>query len=194
VSEAAGNRAASNRADRALPLRVFFALWPEPATRDLVAAMTRDVVRGAGGSAPRPESIHLTLAFVGDVPPERVAALETIGRDSARAIAPFTFVLDRVGAFRDSGIAWLGTNAMPVELDRLARALNEGLEAAQFHTERRPFHAHVTLARRCRKLPHESAIAPIAWRVECVALTVSELSPRGSRYRELAAWPLFAAT
>ena len=192
MPEATGNPPAAIHADHAARLRVFFALWPDPATRDLVAALAHEVVARAGGMAPRPGNIHLTLAFVGDVASERIAALERIGDEAARAAAPFMLALDRHGGFRETGIAWLGTEAMPPELDRLARELNEGLRAGGFRVERRPYQAHVTLARRCRRRAFPDAVAPIAWRIERLTLTASELLRQGSNYRELAAWPLGA--
>jgi 2'-5' RNA ligase len=192
VPEPTGNLPATIGADRPARLRVFFALWPDPATRELVVALAREAAKRARGSAPRPENIHLTLAFVGEVAPERVDALERIGDAAARAAAPFTLMLDRRGGFRDSRIAWLGTGVMPPELDRLVRDVNEGLVAGGFRVERRPFRAHVTLARRCRTPPGPDTVAPIAWRVPRLMLTASELSPQGAHYRELAAWPLGA--
>ena len=183
---------ATGRASRAASLRVFFALWPG-ASRDLVAALSRDFAEVTGGRAPRPGNIHLTLAFVGEVAPERVVALERIGDMAARTSAPFTLELGRTGNFRDAGIAWLGTDAIPPELDRLMRRLNEGLATAGFRVERRPFHAHVTLARRCRRPLPPRVITPVAWCIERLTLIASELSSQGSDYRELAAWPLHAA-
>lgn len=180
-----GNPSATN-------LRVFFALWPDAAARDVVAAMARDVVKREGGNAPRPENVHLTLAFVGDVAPDRVAALEGVGAAAARAAAPFTLALDRRGGFRETGIAWLGTDATPPELEAIMRRLNGGLAAVGFRVERRPFRVHVTLARKCRRPPAGIAVPPVAWRVERVTLTASELRPEGSRYREIATWPLLA--
>jgi 2'-5' RNA ligase len=57
----------------------------------------------------------------------------------------------------------------------------------------RPFHTHVTLARRCRKRVDVSMAAPIAWPVERLVLNASELAPDGPRYRELAGWTLGCA-
>lgn len=180
-------------ADPERPLRVFFALWPDAATRDAIAALARDMVKLAGGRAPRPENAHLTLAFVGDVPATGVSILRAIGAAAARDAVPFTLALDRIGGFRDAGIAWLGAAATPPALEQLARRTNEALAAAGFRIERRPVHPHVTLARRCERPPGAAAIAPVTWRVEGMTLTASMLRHEGSCYRELAAWPFAAA-
>ena len=173
----------------AAPLRVFFALWPDAAARERLAELARDVVRQAGGRASRPADHHLTLAFVGEVAPARIAALERIGAKAAREAAPFVLTLDRLGGFHRTGIGWLGAGAAPPELGRLVVALRAGLAAAAFAVEEPPFRAHVTLARRCGAVA-PATIDPIAWRVERAKLTASELRPEGSRYRDLAWWPL----
>jgi 2'-5' RNA ligase len=170
-------------------LRVFFAFWPDASAHDRIAAAARDVVRRAGGRAPPPENHHLTVAFVGDLASERLAALQRVGATAARAVAPFVLALDRLGAFHHMGIAWLGTDDVPPELSHLVGALRDGLAANAFPVERRRFRAHVTLARRCGPLA-TAAIAPVAWRVERMTLNASQLLPAGSIYRELAAWPL----
>ena len=177
----------------ATTLRVFFALWPDAAAREVMAALARDVVGRVGGRMPSEDNLHLTLAFVGDVAKERVTALERIGEAAAHGTAPFTLVLDQIGGFHDAGIAWLGTDAVPANLTHLVQRLNEGLAAQRFRVDRRPFAAHVTLVRKCRRPPTDAAIAPTAWPVEQIALNASDMRPAGSSYRELATWPLSGA-
>jgi 2'-5' RNA ligase len=171
-------------------LRVFFALWPAEAARRAVAARARDVAASGRGRAPPMENVHLTLAFVGEVAAERLPALQAIGAQAATAVPPFTLRFDRVGAFRDSGIAWLGTGTAEPALQALVDALAAGLAASGFPVERRPFRAHVTLARRCARPPAAASVPALAWPVAGFTLTASELAPGGSRYRTLAAWPL----
>ena len=171
------------------PLRVFFALWPDAPAHERIATISADVVACARGRPPRPENIHLTVAFVGNVAPDRIAALKRIGASAARAVAPFTLELDRLGAFHHAGIAWLGADVLPMELEDLVFALREQLAAKSFPVEKRLYRAHVTLARRCGTMA-SIRIAPIAWRVERLTLNASKLSPSGSRYSELAQWPL----
>src|SRR5258705_4553433 len=98
-------------------LRTFFALWPDASACERIATLARDVVSRAGGRAPRSENIHLTVAFVGNVALDRIAALKRIGASAARAVAPFTLELDRLGAFHHAGIAWFGAEVLPVELE-----------------------------------------------------------------------------
>ncbi len=173
-------------------LRVFFAIWPDAETRSRVSALASATAAEAGGKVPQPSNLHLTLAFVGAVAPERMAALCEIGAAASHATIPFTLTLDRIGGFRDAGVAWLGADVAPPELERLAVHLHDALGAAGFSVDERPFRIHVTLARRCRRRVRATTVAPIEWRVLQMTLTVSDLGADGSHYRDVAAWPLGA--
>src|SRR6185436_19398373 len=69
-------RARACRADaqalRCRVVRLFFALWPPAATVAALAAWAVQVQKAAGGRVTRPESIHLTLAFLGEIADDRV--------------------------------------------------------------------------------------------------------------------------
>jgi 2'-5' RNA ligase len=171
-------------------VRVFFALWPDSFARDALAALARDTGVQAQGRAPAAANLHLTLAFLGDVAATRIDALQAIGLAAASAVPSFTLTLDRTGGFRDAGIAWAGASAPPSELLQLARILGQALAADGFAIERRAFHPHVTLARRCRKRSSVGEPAPIAWEIARLTLNASEGSSRGPRYRELGSWRL----
>lgn len=172
------------------PLRIFFALWPDAGARDALSALARDTAAQTGGRAPSAANLHLTLAFLGDVAAARIAALHALGPAVAAPVLPFTLTLDRVGAFGNGAMAWVGASAPPRDLERLVQSLTGALAKEGFPTERRAFHPHVTLARHCRRPVGGAPIVSIAWRVEQFTLNASELTPRGPRYRELGAWPL----
>jgi len=171
-------------------LRLFFALWPDPAARVAIAALAREVAERTGGRATRERTIHLTLAFLGDVNPDRVPALAGIGDAAARAAPPFALKLDLVGGFREARIAWLGAEPVPAPLAAVAAVLNKCLAAEDFRVDRRPFAAHVTLARKCRSMPPRANVEPVDWPVDRLSLVASELASGGSRYRIHAEWPL----
>lgn len=62
-------------------LRLFFALEPDPAVRRALASLARALARATGGRVPQAEILHLTLAFLGQVPAGRHAELAAIGAD-----------------------------------------------------------------------------------------------------------------
>jgi len=174
-------------------LRLFFALCPDRSGREAVATLALEIADRVEGRATRTDTIHLTLAFVGDTAPDRVLNLAAIGEAVARGTRPFTLTLGLVGGFRDARVAWLGAEPVPEALAALAAPLRARLAAEGFRVDRRPFAAHVTLARKCRRIPQRESVAPIGWDVDRLSLVASELSSGGSRYRTVGEWPLAAA-
>jgi 2'-5' RNA ligase len=138
----------------------------------------------AGGRAIVDANIHLTLAFIGDVRIERIDVL----RDIVDALPREAFVLalDCVGTFRHSDIAWIAPSHVPDSLLELQSRLAAALAKNEFELERRPFHAHVTLARRCTRNAAKARSNPIEWNVQRVALLESVAGNGGVCYRELA--------
>jgi 2''-5'' RNA ligase len=165
--------------------RLFFAIWPDGAARNALEALSSKLAPRAGGRVVPAEKIHLTLAFLGEVSPERADDLVKAA-DKVRE-APFDLVLDRIGSFRRARVAWIGTTEPPAGLISVEATLREALRARGFELEERPYTPHVTLIRKADKaLPHEG-IPPIAWRVEEIALVSSE---PGGAYRTMARWAL----
>lgn len=94
------------------------------------------------------ERWHVTLAFLGEVDPDRVPALS--GRlDAIAANHPplGEMHLAQAGTFR--GVLWLGVQptGRHSPADRLARAVQREMRAAGISVERRPWRAHLTIAR-----------------------------------------------
>jgi 2'-5' RNA ligase len=171
-------------------LRVFFALWPDAHARDRLAALAGEVAARTRGRAPPAENLHVTLAFIGEVPAERVGGLSAIGASIAAGAAPFVLTLDCTGTFRGTGITWAGATGVPTALAELARKLFDALSTQDFAVERRAFSPHVTLARRCKTPDVGTLAAPIGWTVTRLALEASETLSGAPRYRDLATWPL----
>jgi RNA 2',3'-cyclic 3'-phosphodiesterase len=94
------------------------------------------------------ERWHVTLAFLGEVDPDRVPALAVRLDAVAADHAPLEGLrLAGAGTFR--GVLWLGIE--PTErhspADRLARGVQREMRAAGISVERRPWRAHLTIAR-----------------------------------------------
>ena len=171
-------------------MRLFFAVTPDEGARQSLMAFAADVASVTGGRAPRAENLHLTVAFLGEVDQQRVADVEAIGAASATVSGPFVITFDRVGLFRDAGVAWIAPSETPAGLLRIVAALRNALQAKGMRVDHRDFRPHVTLARRCTR-PLSGVAAPhIQWQVEALALIASQTLPEGPLYRELAAWRL----
>ena len=165
------------------PLRTFFALWPGPEVRADLARRASLVAKVCSGRASRPDTLHLTLVFIGATPLERVAPLQNL-MDGIR-LPRFTLVLDQCGWFRHNGIAWAGTRAAPEPLIALQQALARGAEKLGFSLDVRPYAPHLTLARDASRAPPAAMTPALDWAVGSFVLVASELTPEGPRYRIL---------
>jgi RNA 2',3'-cyclic 3'-phosphodiesterase len=167
--------------------RVFFALWPSAEVRDALAALAREVQAECGGRATRPDTIHLTLFFVGAIERTRMAALQTIANTVASA--PFELVIDRLGYFRRARVAWAGA-VCPPPLASLVVQLTAKLAAEGIGGEDRPYVPHITLSREAARKPARASIDPVIWRAHDFVLVESMSRAGGSFYEILQRWSL----
>lgn len=170
------------------PRRVFFAIWPDAGVAGALAAAAQAAARRCGGRRMRPETLHVTLAFIGPVSEAQVAELRAIG---ATVQAPrFELALDQSGWWRHNHIVWAGASALPPALELLVRELNDTLRAAGYRLDHRPFAAHVTLLRKAQCSQDPPRMSSLPWPVSEFALVESVLKPEGADYRPLAHFPL----
>jgi 2'-5' RNA ligase len=166
--------------------RLFFALWPGEEQRSRLLAVLSALPRHHGRE-PHPDDLHITLAFLGDLDPERRACAERAA-DAVRCKA-FSLLLDRVGYWARPRILWCGASDCPEPLLRLLGDLNRGLRACGLVPDSRPFVPHVTLARKASPIDPRPVDPPLLWPVDAFALVVSRLGERPS-YQVLRRWPL----
>lgn len=152
--------------------RLFFAVWPSQPASLALGELARAVAQRCGGRPVPAEKIHLTLAFLGEVPAERFRGV----LDAAAAVPPASFDLriDRLGAFRRSRVAWAGTTRLHPALAALQAALESELRERGFTLEERPFAPHVTLARKAERTLVAQSIEPLVWRVRGYRLVRTE--------------------
>ena len=138
-----------------------------------------------------PALLHLTLAFLGEQPPEKLDLLQRTGTSAASASSPFVLRLGEAGFFgsrRTPRVLWVDISGEVEALLSLQRRLDKALRDTGFPLEERAFRPHITLARR-----RETARggAPAGWPIaverasfEARELTLmqSHLSPRGPTY------------
>ncbi|MGZ5032281.1 MAG: RNA 2',3'-cyclic phosphodiesterase [Usitatibacter sp.] len=146
--------------------RLFFALWPDAQAAEGLESLARNLAADCGGKPVPASKIHLTLAFLGEVPEDRLAEAASVAIRADR----FSVVLDCVGSFRAARVAWAGATQPARELLALQLSLATQLRARGFLLEDRAFAPHVTLARRISKPAPRSPIDPIAWKASEVAL------------------------
>lgn len=165
--------------DNTTSLRLFYALWPDEATR---IALTRLQEPLAGRKMHR-QDLHITLAFLGQQPASLLPDLQAL----LRQLPPpeLDLQLDRIGYFPRSRIVWAGMQSVPEALlvlhDALATMLSQlGVRSVQHGC----FTPHVTLARDA-PAPSESAIEAVSWHANRIVLVQSISAPEAERYRVL---------
>lgn len=147
----------------------------------------------------RPESVHLTLKFLGDIPEARIPEIQTALARVAGAHAGCTVDVGGLGAFPDARaprVLWVGLSGQVEGVTRLAAAVERALEVLGFAPEPKPFNPHLTLARikersrdigraldAGRMLERASSIGTVT--VKAIALMKSELKPSGAVYTKL---------
>ena len=170
-------------------LRLFFAVFPDAPARAALSRVAQEVARDGQGRAPRDANLHLTLAFIGEVPQARVGELLRAGHDAALDTPWFSIMFDRIGggSYR---IAWITPPVVSEPLHALHAKLAEALATAGFQLQQQMFRPHITLARDCVRSAHHGRIAPIRWNVERLSLVASTLARGGAEYREVDGWSL----
>ena len=169
-------------------MRVFFALWPDAATAAALHARGRTLRAECGGRLMRRETVHMTLAFLGDVPASRLAVLEEVA--GALHAERFVLELDRVGGWHGHRVLWAGCETVPAALQALAAELGARLRAAGFELEARAFNPHVTLVRNALRSPRQTEAPLLRWPVASFVLVASERYADGAHYRVLERWSL----
>lgn len=176
--------------------RLFIAFTLPAPVRDVVAALAQPI---PGVNCTRPEQLHLTLRFLGDVPEAQIEPM--IARLAQVQVAPFILPIEGVGAFppgRPPRVLWSGVGAGHPRLFQLRQRLDDALLASGLALDVRTFHPHVTLAR-CT----ENAAAPVTrwlaahrdftappFRVEAFDLYASDLQPEGAVHTLRRRFPL----
>jgi 2'-5' RNA ligase len=177
-------------------VRLFFAV-ELPGEARAVLARLGDTNRDYRWSDP--SLLHVTLAFLGEQPQDRLGSLEQVGAAAAGDSRGGILRLGNAGQFggkRAPRVLWVDLAGDTEALMVLQRRLDAGLRQNGFPTEDRPFRAHITLARR-----RESAQGgpPAAWppevehasfSLEQLTLMQSRLSPRGPTYTPVFQFPL----
>lgn len=145
----------------------------------------------------RPERIHLTLKFLGNI---KAADTENVGRavfEAAKAYTPLSLKVKGIGVFpgiRRPRVVWVGITGQLETLGRLQKTLDENLEAIGFPKEKRPFKGHLTLGRIQKKIDTKTFIEALdtfgnfeteTFTADRVVLYKSELKASGAVYTKL---------
>jgi 2'-5' RNA ligase len=176
--------------------RTFVALWIPSDWTEYIAGISQDLATRTGGlSWVRPENVHVTIRFLGDLGDSGVRrACDSVAAGVADEPAPRAR-LGGLGAFPGFGkprVVWIGLSEGAEPVASLARSVNRALDRDGFGGPDRPFRAHLTLARVRERARGAEALAaaalpppPGAAFLHRLAVMKSDLHPAGARYTAL---------
>lgn len=180
--------------------RIFFAVQlPEPVQRCLHRWIEARKPELPFARWPHRQDYHITLKFIGEIPAQAAAKLQT-GPLIRKAASPFDLQLDRLGTFgkpASPSVLWCGLRGDIPALHRLQAAVEDACVKLGYPAEERPYRPHITVARQYRgegiwrvppgASPGEACSEP--FRVDRFFLyrTNSGVSPR---YEPIAEFPL----
>ena len=194
-------------------MRVFIGIDLDPEVRDRISRF----LEGVQGFAPdarwvRPESLHVTLKFIGEQKPEQVESIAA----RLRQVEASAFEI-RSGGYgffptaKAPRVFWIGVHAAP-QLAELAGSIDMATAELGIPREDRPYSPHLTLARaggrsgspkRQKGDDPNTIFAVLDKRLAAMPeldfgtmmarefiLYQSQLSPAGSKYTKLQRFPL----
>lgn len=147
-----------------------------------------------------PNSIHLTLKFLGDVPVAKINSITGALETATREITPFQLEVKDLGVFPNLNkvrVVWVGVSGDITRLGQLQQRIESNLATLDFAPETRDFTPHLTLARlREQASPDERQSfgrligntkfeSVYKFRVDAISLMRSQLTREGAIYSRL---------
>lgn len=150
----------------------------------------------------KPEQIHLTIKFLGEVPDSQVTDVCSRTIEIAKTLAPIELTVESVGCFPPRGparVVWAGIGGPPQELIACHAAIEQACSNLGFPPEDRHFSPHLTVgrsrdprgAREARSvIEHITDYHLGRFRADAVMVFQSILGRAGPTYNVLAHAPL----
>ncbi|HEX5080872.1 MAG TPA: RNA 2',3'-cyclic phosphodiesterase [Blastocatellia bacterium] len=175
-------------------MRTFIAIEIPSEIKSALAALQTQLRRaGADASWTKPENLHLTLNFLGEVDERRIVEVEKACVLSAAEFQPFTLSLKDTGVFpneRQPRVLWAGLSGDVGIVVEMRARLDERLALIGFKRDEKKFHPHLTIGRlksnkKIRELlalAYAYQLPALSFAVTEIVLMKSELRPAGAEY------------
>ena len=172
-------------------MRAFVAVFPPSEVRREALAWAKRWSSDDRMRWTRPENIHLTLKFLGDIRAEALDGIRDALGEACAQHASFDTALAELGAFpsaRRARVLWVGVGAGSDQLRSLVADVDGILAPLGFEREKSPYVAHLTLGRvrgHPLNLDLPAGAEGTTFRVGRVQLTESRLTAKGATYRTM---------
>ncbi len=174
------------------PYRLFFSFVPD-AARGPLAAAGAHLALCAGARRVPPENLHLTLAFVGEVPAARLPAVLQLGRSLRGSCCSIEF--DAYEYWPKPEVVVAAARVIPASLEALWRDVHAELALLELAVKPKRLRPHVTLAHGVSQEPVLPAWpAGCRWNLDRFSLMRSERRGAERVYTVIDTWPLLYET
>ncbi len=187
-------------------MRCFIAIDIDQETKDGLGQLQQKLlnrvnIRKSDVKWVSPESIHLTLKFLGEVRDEEIARICDVVKNVVGRFKSFELSFEQVGSFggKRARVLWVGTTDGKEMLSQLQAELDSGLDCIGFSAETREFAGHLTLCR-IRNPKAGLKLAEVSKNykdfklssilVDSVVVYQSQLEPDGPVYTQLGNYKL----
>ena len=180
------------------PLRTFIAIELPDAVKEALLMLSGRLRRsGVRASWVKPDAMHLTLRFLGEIPAEDAARIADFLAGRYQGLTPFEVHVSGTGAFpsvKRPSVVWAGAGPFEGPFVQAQAIAEEAACAIGLPREKRPFHPHLTLARVKEEqsaprltayLARENEFRAGSFLATSVSLFSSQLTPQGALYDRL---------
>lgn len=183
-------------------IRTFIALELSDKVKKELARVTGELEKTSDNIKwVNPETIHLTLKFLGGIDEGKIEEVKIKLAELARKTGKFDVTLGTLGVFPDwkyVKVIWVGLEEGREESEKLASLVGDAMEEAGFEKEKRPFKSHLTLGRvksskgkeGLKKQAESIQVAPARTHIERITLFKSDLTEGGAVHTPLAEFDL----
>jgi 2'-5' RNA ligase len=179
-------------------MRLFIAIELPPEIKQGIAKVQEQLREtGANANWTRPEGIHLTLKFLGEVEEAKTREIMQTLAGATQGIGKLNLEVAGAGAFptgKNPRVLWLGVTGDVEKLGLLQGAVEDAMVTLGFEREERTFSPHLTLARIKFPKPRDNWQQKIesirdvklgGFEADRVSLMKSELKREGAVYTEI---------
>ena len=163
-------------------MRLFIAInFSKEMKQELREVIQNLKEESVSGNFTRTENMHLTLAFLGELPDQVVDDIIKAMEETATLSSPFTMELSQLGKFRIHGenLYWCGVTENE-SLRKIQKLLVGNLRTYRIPFDHKEFQPHITLGRRCKMKQDfnenvfNEGIKPMKMTVDTISLMKSE--------------------
>ncbi|MEK6568609.1 MAG: RNA 2',3'-cyclic phosphodiesterase [Candidatus Omnitrophota bacterium] len=178
-------------------MRIFIAIKLENEIKDKLSQIQEELKSAqADVRWVKPENIHLTLKFIGEIEEAKIPEILHHLKELASKTKPFILRISTAGAFpglKSPRVVWVGVKEDTGELARIAETIENSLAELGFPKESRKFFSHLTLGRlrsdknkdRLIQKLEKTKVPELTQRISSIILFKSLLQPTGAVYQGL---------